>query len=259
MDWYIYPLIVAAGFAAGFINTLAGSGSLITLPLLIFAGFPATVANGTNRVAVFLQTIVAVHRFHKSGTLDLRRGLQLTVPAIFGAVLGAQIAVNLNERVMETVIGVLMAVMLVIVLLRPKRWLAGRPEMLAHRPGWLQVLVFFLIGIYGGFIQAGVGIFLLAGLVLGAGYELVRANAIKNLAVMVFTFFALFVFVLNDQVEWLPGLVLAAGNMLGAWVAARMAVEKGAGFVRWTLIAVIVVSAIVLLGVSDFVAQMFRY
>jgi uncharacterized membrane protein YfcA len=256
MDWYIYPLIVAAGFVAGFINTLAGSGSLITLPLLIFAGLPATIANGTNRVAVFLQTVVAVKKFHKSGTLDLSRGLQLAIPAIFGAILGAQIAVNLNERVMETVIGILMVVMLVVILVRPKRWLQGRPEMLRQRPGWLQLSVFFFIGIYGGFIQAGVGIFLLAGLVLGAGYELVRANAVKNLIVMVSTLFALIVFVIHDQVSWIPGLVLAIGNMLGAWVAARVAVEKGAKLVRWILIAVIAVSATVLLGFSDFVMQL---
>jgi len=258
MDWYIFPLIVAAGFAAGFINTLAGSGSLITLPLLIFAGLPANVANGTNRVAVLLQTAVAVKRFRESGTLDLKRGLHLTAPAILGAVLGAQIAVNINEQAMKTVIGVLMVVMLAVVLIRPKRWLVGRPEMLVKRPGWLQLVIFFLIGIYGGFIQAGVGIFLLAGLVLGAGYELVRANAVKNLVVMVFTLFALIVFVVNDQVEWLPGMVLAVGNMLGAWVAARMAVEKGAKFVRWILIGVIVVSATVLLGLSDRMADMFR-
>ena len=258
MDWYIFPIIVAAGFTAGFINTLAGSGSLITLPLLIFAGLPANVANGTNRVAVFLQTAVAVNRFRQSGTLDVKRGLQLTAPAILGAVLGAQIAVNLNEQLMKTVIGFLMVVMLVVVLVRPKRWLVGRPEMLEARPGWLQLVIFFLIGIYGGFIQAGVGIFLLAGLVLGTGYELVRANAVKNLIVMVFTLFALIVFIVNDQVEWLPGLVLAAGNMLGAWVAARMAIEKGAKFVRWILIAVIVVSATVLLGLSDWAMTLFR-
>jgi uncharacterized membrane protein YfcA len=258
MDWYIFPLIVAAGFAAGFINTLAGSGSLITLPLLIFAGLPATVANGTNRVAVLLQTMVAVNRFRRSGTLDLRRGLHLTIPAILGAVIGARVAVNLNEQAMKTAIGVLMVVMLVVVLIRPGRWLSGRPEMLSRRPGWLQLAIFFLIGIYGGFIQAGVGIFLLAGLVLGAGYELVRANAVKNLIVMVFTFFALIVFVMNGQVDWMPGLVLAAGNMLGAWVAAHMAVEKGARFVRWILIAVIIVSASVLLGLTDFASRLFR-
>lgn len=257
MDWYIFPLIIAAGFAAGFINTLAGSGSLITLPLLIFIGLPANVANGTNRVAVLLQTAVAVKRFQGSGTLDLKRGLQLTVPAIIGAIIGAQIAVNLNEQVMETVIGVLMVVMLLVVLVRPKRWLVGRPEMLAQRPGWLPLLIFFLIGIYGGFIQAGVGVFLLAGLVLGTGYELVRANAVKNLIVMVFTLFALIVFIMNDQVEWLPALVLAVGNMLGAWVAARMAIDKGAEFIRWILIAVIIVSAFVLLGLSAQAADLF--
>lgn len=258
MDLYLFPLIIAAGFAAGFINTLAGSGSLITLPLLIFAGLPANVANGTNRVAVLLQTAVAVNRFRQSGTLDLKRGLQLTAPAIVGAILGAQVAVNLNERTMETVIGILMIVMLVVVLVRPRRWLVGRPEMLMQRPGWLQLVMFFLIGIYGGFIQAGVGIFLLAGLVLEAGYELVRANAVKNLIVMVFTLFALVVFIVNDKVEWMPGLVLAFGNMLGAWVAARMAVEKGARFVRWILIAVIVVSVVVLLGLSDWMVSLFR-
>jgi uncharacterized membrane protein YfcA len=258
MDWYMFPLIVAAGFTSGFINTLAGSGSLITLPLLIFAGLPANVANGTNRVAVFLQTTVAVNRFRQSGMLDMKRGLQLTAPAIIGAILGAQVAVNLNEQVMETVIGILMVVMLVVVLVRPKRWLMGRPEVLLKRPGWLQLVLFFLIGIYGGFIQAGVGIFLLSGLVLGTGYELVRANAVKNLIVMVTTLFALIVFIVNDQVDWLPGLVLAAGNMLGAWVAARMAIEKGAKFVRWILIAVIVVSAAVLLGLSDRMIDLFR-
>ena len=215
MDWYIFPLIVAAGFAAGFINTLAGSGSLITLPLLIFAGLPANVANGTNRVAVLLQTVVAVSRFRQSGTLDLKRGLQLTAPAILGAVIGAQIAVNLNEQVMETVIGILMVVMLVVVLIRPKRWLVGRPELQGAGHGWLRLVIFFLIGIYGGFIQAGVGIFLLAGLVLGTGYELVRANAVKNLIVMVFTLFALVVFILTIRLNGCPGLCWRSGTCLG--------------------------------------------
>ena len=251
MDWYLYPLVVAAGFAAGFVNTLAGSGSLITLPLLIFAGLPATVANGTNRIAVLLQTVVAVWRFRQSGALDVRRGLRLTVPAILGSIAGARIAVDLDERFLERTIGALMVVMLAVVLVRPARWLSGRPEMLARRPGWPQLGLLFLIGVYGGFIQAGVGVFLLAWLVLGAGYELVRANAVKNLIVMALTLFALGVFVAHGQVEWLPGLVLAAGNMMGAYVAAHVAVGKGAAFVRWILVAVIIVSAAVLLGLPD--------
>ncbi|HOB99575.1 MAG TPA: sulfite exporter TauE/SafE family protein [Verrucomicrobiota bacterium] len=249
--------MIAAGFGCGFINTLAGSGSLISLPLLIFLGLPANVANGTNRVAILLQTVVAVDRFRRDKAVDLRRGLLLALPAIAGAVLGAQIAVNLNEDAMETVIGVLMVVMLGVVIVRPRRWLTGRPEMLGRRPGWLQVAVLFLIGIYGGFIQAGVGIFLLAGLVLVSGYELVGANAVKNLIVLAFTAFALVVFIINGQVAWLPGLVLAVGNMLGAWVAARLAVRRGATFVRWILIAVIVVSAVVLLDLLAAVRGLF--
>jgi uncharacterized membrane protein YfcA len=248
MEWYLYPAVIAAGFACGFINTLAGSGSLITLPLLIFLGLPADVANGTNRVAILLQNVVGVSSFRQQKVLDFRRGMILAVPAIVGAVIGAQIAVNLDEEMMRRVIGGLMAVMLVVLIVRPRRWLEGRPEMLGRHPGWLQLLIFFAVGMYGGFIQAGVGIFLLAGLVLVTGYELVRANAVKVLIILFFTVFALIVFVLNDQVRWFAGLVLAIGNMIGAWVASRMAVKRGAGFVRWILIAVVAISAVLLLG-----------
>ena len=256
MEWYIYPLVVAAGFLAGFINTLAGSGSLITLPMLIFAGLPATVANGTNRVAVLLQCSVAVGKFKKEHMLDLRRVAYLTIPAVLGAVIGAQIAADLNELLMRKVIGVLMVIMLAVVIIKPRRWLQGRTDALDRRPGWMQMLTFFGIGIYGGFIQAGVGIFLLAGLVLSAGYELVRANAFKNFVVLCFTAFALVVFILNDQVNWVMGLVLAVGNMLGAWVAAHMAIQKGAPFVRYILIAVIIISALMLLGLDTYVHKL---
>lgn len=251
MEWYLYIAVVVAGFLAGFINTLAGSGSLITLPLLIFVGLPATVANGTNRVAILLQNVVGVSSFRRQGVLSFRRGLILAVPAALGAVVGAQIAVNLDEEMMRRVIGGLMLVMLVVVLIRPKRWLQGRPEAESAQSTWPQMLIFFAIGAYGGFIQAGVGIFLLAGLVLSAGYDLVRANAVKLLIVLSFTVFALGVFVINDQVNWLVGLVLAVGNMSGAWVASRMAVKRGARFVRWLLIAVLIVSGAMLLGLVD--------
>ncbi len=255
MEWYLYIAVIAAGFLAGFINTLAGSGSLVTLPLLIFIGLPANIANGTNRVGILLQNMVAVGSFNRQKVLDGRKGMILSLPAIIGAVIGAQVAVDLDEELMRKVIGALMVVMLFVILIRPRRWLEGRPELNSRRAGFMQILVFFLIGIYGGFIQAGVGIFLLAGLVLGAGYDLVRANAVKVLIILFFTIFALAVFLLNDQVAWIIGLVMAAGNMLGAWVAARMAVKKGAPFVRWLLIIIVAVSAVKLLGIADLIAN----
>ncbi len=251
MDWYLYPAVIAAGFVAGFINTLAGSGSLVTLPLLIFIGLPATVANGTNRVAILLQNVVAVRGFHRENMLSLRQGLWLAAPAVVGALVGAQIAVGLDEAILRRTIGVLMVVMLAVILIRPKRWLEGRSGDAHSRPSWWQFAIFFAIGIYGGFIQAGVGIFLLVGLVLSAGYDLVRANGVKVLIILCFTVMALAVFVLNDQVNWTVGLTLAVGNMSGAWVATRVAIKRGAVFVRWLLIAVLVVSAVLLLGLGD--------
>jgi uncharacterized membrane protein YfcA len=257
LDWLLYLAVIAAGFGCGFINTLAGSGSLITLPLLIFLGLPANIANGTNRVGILIQNLVAVGSFKQNQMLDMRGGLMLSAPAVVGSLLGAQIAVNLNEEVMERTIGALMIVMLFIILFKPERWLKGSPHALTERPGIGQLLLFFAIGIYGGFIQAGVGVFLLAGLVLSIGYDLVRGNAIKVLIIFLFTIAAMIVFVINDQVWWGVGLLLAIGNALGGWIAAKMAIERGANFVRWLLIIVVAVSAAELLGVFDFIIALF--
>ncbi|MGA9531440.1 MAG: sulfite exporter TauE/SafE family protein [Anaerolineales bacterium] len=253
MAWYLYPLVVLAGFVAGFMNTLAGSGSLVTLPVLIFLGLPVTIANGTNRVGILFQNIVGTASFRRGGVLDLRGSLILGLPAVLGSIVGAQIAVRLDEATMRTTIGALMIVMLVIILLRPQRWLQGTLHQLDHWPRWWVLGLFFLIGVYGGFIQAGVGIFLLAGLVLGVGYDLVKANAVKIAVVLLFTISAIIVFVMNDQINWVIGLILSVGNMLGAWFAARLAIERGAVWVRRLLIVVIVVSAAQLLGLGDWI------
>lgn len=249
----MYAAIVAAGFLAGFINTLAGSGSLITLPLLIFVGLPAPIANGTNRVAVLLQNVVGVSGFYQQKILDIRGAMILGMPAFLGSIVGANIAVNLDEALMRKAIGIVMILMLVIILFRPKQWLKGDLEKIAGTPSYGKLVVFFFIGIYGGFIQAGVGIFLLAGLVLGIGYDLVRANAVKVGIVLVFTVAALGIFVINGQVDWFIGLILAIGNMLGAWFATRFAIEKGAIWVRRLLIAVIIISAASLLDILTFI------
>lgn len=239
--------VPVVGFASGFINTLAGSGSLITLPMLILLGLPANVANGTNRVGILVQSLVSVATFRSRGALDFGGSLEAVALTTIGAGVGAALAVDLDEALLRRTIGVLMIVMLGVVLLKPGRWLQS------HATGqrsqwWIRYPVFFAIGVYGGFIQAGVGIFLLAGLVLGAGYNLVGANAIKNLIVLVFTVAAMAVFVFNDQVRWGLGALLAVGSAAGAWLAAHLAVERGAAFVRWALIVILALSAVALLG-----------
>ncbi len=256
MDWYFYPLLIAAGFVAGFINTLAGSGSAVTLPLLIFMGMPASMANGTNRVAIVLQNVAGVHGFRQRRILDTRGAAMLSIPAVLGSVIGARISLSLDEVLLRRAIGVVMLLVLVIMLLRPGRWLHGALEKLDGWPTRKQLLLFFFVGMYGGFIQVGVGIWLLMGLVLGLGYDLVRGNAVKVAIVFCQSVAALAVFILNGQVQWREGLVLAIGNMLGAWSGAWFAVEQGVIWVRRVLIAIVIFSATQLLGVWEWMGRL---
>lgn len=233
------------GVAAGFVNTLAGSGSLITVPILILLGLPANVANGTNRVGVTFQNVVAVVSFRRHGVLHLEGTWRLFLPAVLGGILGARLAVDLDEAVLRRVIGALMIALLIVMFVQPERWLAGAGARRRARP-WLEVPVFFAIGVYGGFIQIGVGIFLMAALVLCSGYGLVTANALKNVLALAFTAAALVVFVIHDQVQWTIGLVIAVFQGAGAWLAVHLAVRRGAQFVRWAMIAIVLLSAIAL-------------
>ena len=253
MEWYLILAVIGAGFMAGFINTLAGSGSLITLPMLMFLGLPANVANGTNRIAILLQNVVGVGSFRQQKVLNTKMGLWLAIPAVIGSLLGAQIAIELNEEIMEKTIAILLIVMFFLILYKPQRWIKGKAGHVEAKPSVFQFIIFFFMGIYGGFIQAGVGIFLLAGLVLSAGVDLVRANAMKLLIVLIYTPFAITVFFMNNQINWEYGLILAVGNMLGAFVASRFAVNWGAKYVRYILLAVILLSALKLLGVFEMI------
>ena len=251
MEWYTYLAIIAVGIIAGFINTMAGSGSLLTLPLLMFLGLPANIANGTNRVAIFLQNIVAVSGFKKQKVFEYREGLWLVIPATAGSLIGALIAVNFNERILELFIGGLLVFMFFIILIKPDRWIKKNAGSIDGSPKFWRIVIFFLIGIYGGFIQAGVGFFLLAVLVLGVGADLIKANALKVFIILVYTGFALVIFFINGQVDIRVGLILAVGNMLGAWVGTRVAVSWGPKFVRIILLLAIFVSAVKLLGIVD--------
>ena len=232
-----------AGFLAGFINTLAGSGSLISLPLLMFLGLPANVANGTNRIAILLQNIIGVGSFKQQKVLNFKQGIWLAIPAIVGSIIGAQFAISLSEEIMSRTIGILLIVMFLLIVFKPDIWIKGQAGIMEKKPGFLQIVVFFFIGIYGGFIQAGVGFFLLAGLVMAAGFDLVRANAVKLFIVLLYTPFALFVFIINSQVDYKYGFILAAGNMLGAFVASRFAVSWGPKFIRYVLLVIIFLAA----------------
>ncbi|MEM7126922.1 MAG: sulfite exporter TauE/SafE family protein [Chloroflexota bacterium] len=247
MDWYLYPLAVLAGALAGFINTLAGSGSLVTLAMLDAMGIPATIANATNRVGVLVQNAVGIATFRQSGNVEVGpQSVWLVVPAVIGGSIGAVVASTLDKDSMRLAIGIVMCIMLVVILVQPNRWLRQESEVAPGRPSLLMLVIFFVIGIYGGFIQAGVGVFLLSALVLGIGYSLKEANLIKLIIILFLTIGALLIFILQGQIWWGIGALMAVGQSAGAWLAARFATqyEDANVWVRRLLIVVVVVAIV---------------
>ena len=251
MEWYMILALLGTGLTAGFINTTAGGGSMLALPLLMFIGLPANVANGTNRIAILLQNIIAVNTFRQKKVLDLKTDYKLAVPAIIGSLIGAFFAVEVNPELLRKIIAGLMVVMFLIVVLKPEVWVKERAGETIAKAGVQQYITFFFIGLYGGFIQLGVGFFLLAGLVLECGQNLVKANAVKVFIVLIYTVFSLGIFVYHKQVDWNAGLILAAGNMTGAWLGANFTVRGGAKYVRYVLIAALIIVILNLFGIFN--------
>lgn len=252
MNWIEVTALVVSGTIVGFINTLAGGGTVISLSLFLFLGLPIDVANGTNRIAIVLQNLTSVGMFRRKKVLEFRKASRLALPAVAGSVLGAQIAVDVNKVVIERAFAVILLMMIAFMLVKPSSYLHGNTEKQGRPISIFQVIVFFLIGIYGGFIQVGIGYFLLAALVMGAGYDLVKANAIKVWIVLLYSPFALTIFILNGAVNWQFGLVHGIGNIMGALVASQFAVAKGVGFVKWVIIVVIIITSAQLFGLYDF-------
>ena len=252
MSWIIITSLIVSGLLVGFINTLAGGGSIISISLFMFLGLPASVANGTNRIAVILQTLTSTTNFKKQKVLDTRKGLLLGIPTVIGSIIGAEIAVDIDEHIFEKAIAVIMLVMMGFILYKPQNWLKGQQHLIDKKTSVLQYFIFFLIGLYGGFIHVGVGYFILAGLVLGAGYDLVKANALKVFIVLLYAPFTLIVFIYNKQINYEYGLIHAIGNIIGAYVASKFAVNWGANFVRWVIIVIILISSAQLFGLFDF-------
>lgn len=233
--------LLALGGLAGFINVLSAGGSMLTLPLLMFLGLPPQVANGTNRVAITLQSITAVGSFHRMGHGNLIVSLHLAVPAVLGSLLGAWVATWVADAVFEVVLVMAMIGASVFMLL-PQPKLDTSP-LTPDRLGPVIYFAMFLIGVYGGFIQVGVGALFLVVLYRMLKIDLRQVNVFKVSIILLYTLPALLIFAMNDQVRWGMGLTLALGNITGAFIAVRVNLsEKGAQWVKW--ITLVMVAAI---------------
>jgi uncharacterized membrane protein YfcA len=248
VDWSVGPMLVLtlAGVLAGFINAVAGGGSLLTVPALALVGLPWDVANGSNRVGVLVQGLVATRRFSVHGRLPIRRSMPLLGVAIIGTIGGALLATVVSPKLLEPLIIGMLVVVGLMMTFRPRLVLVGagegEPHGLRERPSAAVWLI--LVGFYGGFLQAGVGYFLLA--VAGGvlRYDIIAANGIKVLVVAGFTLVALPIFILDDLVAWPPALVLAAASGIGSVLGVRFAVRTSPRVMRWLILTTLVATCI---------------
>ncbi len=244
MDFLEVLLILGVGLAAGIINTIAGGGSLLSLPILIFLGLPPSVANATNRVAIFSQNIFAVAGFKSKGIAEFKYSFLLGIIALVGAVIGAKLAVDIKGELFNKILAVIMVVVVLLTITGKGKPKGTHVENIAKSSKIIGGITFFFVGIYGGFIQAGVGFLIIGVLTAIHGFSLVKTNSIKVFVVLIYTAAALAVFIYEGQVNWLYGIVLAVGNSTGAWFASRWSVDKGDKVVKIFLTITVIVLAI---------------
>lgn len=245
MDWIPLALLFLLGVVAGVLNVLAGGGSFLTLPVLIFYGLPAGVANGTNRIGIVLQNVSAVWSFRRQRVLDWNALVWAALPALPGGVLGTWLALLISDAAFQRLLAFLMVALSLWTLFsrQAKTSEGASPTSPQRRHLAALALGFFLAGVYAGFVQAGVGFFFLA-LTTAAGIDLVRGNAVKVLSALCLTVVALALFAWNGRVDWELGLALGFGNFAGGFLGARLTVLKGHLWVRRVVIAAVVVFAV---------------
>ena len=226
---------------------MAGGGSAITLPILIFLGLDSAVANGTNRVAILIQNISAVSSYRKQEVHALRQSISYTLWALPGAIAGAVAGVSISDNVFQKILGVVMIGIVATLLLPNKKIPDAGTGGEARQPKWIYP-VMFGIGMYGGFIQVGVGFLFMTALYHGLKLNLVYVNMHKVTIVMIYMIPTLAIYAFTGNVNWLMGLTLGAGSAVGGWWAAHFSVKGGERVIRWVLIVAILLMAVKLFG-----------
>lgn len=239
MTWLDALLLLAAGVFTGIINTLAGGGSLITLPLFIFMGLPSSEANASNRIGVFLSSIVAVGGFKSKGISVYPYSIWVSISAFLGCIIGASFAMDIDGRLFNRVLAVVMVIVITFTVLKPHLAKGTFVESFTAKNKTISIITFFFLGIYGGFIQAGVGLLMIATLTGIHGLDMAKTNSIKAFVISCYTLVALAIFWWEDQIRWDYGLTLAAGNAAGGWIASRWSVGKDDKWIRLIMIVTV--------------------
>lgn len=225
-------LLIGTGIIAGFINVLAGGGSLLTLPVLIFLGVPSPMANATNRLGIFLQNVFAVRGFKSKGVGVFPFSYWVAISACVGSFLGSQIAVEISDDLFRRILAVVMIMVVLLTVFKPKVGTQRALEDFGSRTNIKSIVIFFFIGIYGGFIQAGIGFLIIAALTIVHNLPMAKVNSIKVFVALCYTAIAITVFIWNDMILWKHGIILAIGTSIGGWFCSRWSVGIPDAYVR---------------------------
>ena len=242
-------ILSIVGAIAGFLNVMAGGGSMLVLPIMVFMSIPGNIANGTNRIAMLAQNVTAAATFYKKGVSNFRLSLSLALCALPGAILGAYIGTQVEGKSFNQILAIVMIVVMAMMIFGSKKEETPKQITTARLIAGHALMLF--AGFWGGFIMAGVGFLLIAIMNRVMGIDLVSSNAHKVLIEIVFTIFALAIFASQLQLLWVAGLFLGLGNAVGGWFGAKYQVDQGAEMVRKILYFVLVIFIIKLLFFSS--------
>ncbi len=243
--WLEYPVYVIVGVFTGFLNTVAGGGSLISMPILIFMGLPGTVANGTNRVAILAQNIFAVGGFHSKGIkLPFPYTYYLSGVSLVGGLIGAWLATDIPDQVFNRILAVVMVAVVISIVVNRSDAKKNQAENISSSRQVLGTILFFFLGVYGGFLQAGIGFLVIALLSHVNHFNLIKINYIKVFAALLYTGAAIIIFAIGDKIIWTIGLTLALGQGIGGWYASRWSVDKGEKWIKRILVVSVIAMAI---------------
>lgn len=235
-DPVLLPLALCAvgGVFVGFIDSIAGGGGLVSLPMLLALGMPPHLAIGTNKFAAFFSNTVSAWQFYRAGKTRQAFAASCIVPALAGAVCGSSFMVWLPEDVLEPVLLVILVVMAAFVLIKRDLGASGRSRPIG--PAKMGAAA-FCIGAYDGFAGPGAGTFMVMAFAM-MGFDFVVAAGNAKIMAIVTNFTALVLLIYWQQIVYVYAVVLALSLMAGAYFGSRMAIRRGAGFIRMVMLAV---------------------
>jgi uncharacterized membrane protein YfcA len=241
--------IFAAGMVAGLINTVVGSGTLFTFPVLLGFGYAPVVANVSNTVGLVPGSLAGAVGYRQELSGQRNRTLRLSVASILGGLAGAALLLSLPASAFKAIVPVFIVIALVLIVLQPRisRALEARQVQPRENGGVLTLAGVFVAGIYGGYFGAAQGILLLAILTLSVDDELQRLNALKVVLAGLVNLVSGIVFVIVANVAWLPAVLIAVGSSLGAVIGARGGRRLSPQVLRGVIVVVGIVAIVRLL------------